>query len=128
MKGGYLACRKLTLEGSRLIDQRIAYQAVTSERVSVNGPERICNWKPVDGAVWMTQGTRITGNLLFDNRDQDLFVEISHGPYLVDHNLLLSPTALLDSAQGGAYAHNLFGGAIRHPCLATPPRHAHALS
>jgi len=77
---------------------------------------------------WMTQGTRITGNLLFDNRDQDLFVEISHGPYLVDHNLLLSPTGLLDSAQGGAYAHNLFGGAIRHPCLATPPRHAHALS
>jgi len=62
---------------------------------------------------WMTQGTRITGNLLYDNREQDLFMEIGHGPFLVDHNLFLSPTAVLDSAQGGAYAHNLFGGAIR---------------
>jgi len=72
---------------------------------------------------WMTQGTRITGNLLYDNRDQDLFMEISHGPYLVDHNVFLSSTALLDSAQGGAYVHNLFGGAVRQraePTRRTP--------
>ena len=62
---------------------------------------------------WMSQGTRITGNLLYENKNQDLFMEISHGPFLVDHNILLSSMALFDSAQGGAYAHNLFGGIIR---------------
>ena len=39
---------------------------------------------------WMTQGTRVTGNLLHDNRNKDLFLEVNHGPFLVDHNLFLS--------------------------------------
>lgn len=63
---------------------------------------------------WMTQGTRVSGNAMYGNQSWDLFVEISHGPYLVDNNVLLSKTSLLDSAQGGAYAHNLFGGNIRY--------------
>ena len=36
---------------------------------------------------WMAQGTRVTGNLCYDSADQDLFVEVDHGPYLVDNNL-----------------------------------------
>lgn len=60
---------------------------------------------------WMTQGTRVTGNLLYAN-DRDLFVEVSHGPYLVDNNLFLSKDSLLNVSQGGAFAHNLFGGKI----------------
>jgi alpha-N-arabinofuranosidase len=63
---------------------------------------------------WMTQGTRISGNAMYGNKSWDLFVEISHGPYLVDNNVLMSATSLLDSAQGGAYVHNLFGGNIRY--------------
>ncbi len=40
---------------------------------------------------WMAQGTRVTGNLLHDNGPQeDLFVEVNHGPFLVDNNLFLS--------------------------------------
>ncbi|MCC5846155.1 MAG: right-handed parallel beta-helix repeat-containing protein [Verrucomicrobia bacterium] len=62
---------------------------------------------------WMTQGARVSQNVMYGNKNWDLFVEISHGPYLVDHNLLMSNVSLLDSAQGGAYAHNLFGGAVR---------------
>jgi len=61
---------------------------------------------------WMAQGTRVTGNLLHDN-SQDLFVEVNHGPFLVDNNLLLSPRGLLESCGGGAYVHNLFGCQIR---------------
>jgi alpha-N-arabinofuranosidase len=62
---------------------------------------------------WMAQGTRVTGNLLHDNAtSEDLFVEVNHGPFLVDHNLFLSRQNLADWSEGGAYAHNLFAGQL----------------
>ncbi len=61
---------------------------------------------------WQTQGTRISGNLLYDNDTADLFVEVSHGPYLVDNNIMLSMKNILDLSQGGAYVHNLFSGFV----------------
>lgn len=61
---------------------------------------------------WMAQGTRITGNLLYDNTTDDLFSEVNHGPYLVDNNFFLSDLSLRDWSEGGAYAHNLFAGQI----------------
>ena len=61
---------------------------------------------------WMAQGTRMTGNLLHDN-SQDLFVEVNHGPFLVENNVFLSPRGVLESSGGGAYVHNLFGGQFR---------------
>jgi alpha-N-arabinofuranosidase len=60
---------------------------------------------------WMAQGTRVTGNLLHDN-DTGLFVEVDHGPFLIDNNLFLSGRSLLDMSEGGAYVHNLFAGPI----------------
>ncbi len=62
---------------------------------------------------WMAQGTRITRNLCYDNREQDLYAEVNHGPFLVDNNLFLSRENLWDMSEGGAYAQNLFGGLIR---------------
>ena len=79
---------------------------------------------------WMAQGTRITGNLFHDNGAvedlrsnwgdavspggrQDLFVEVDHGPFLVDNNIFLSPFSFYSRSQGGAYVHNLFAGVIR---------------
>jgi alpha-N-arabinofuranosidase len=61
---------------------------------------------------WMAQGTRVTRNVLHDNRDQDLFVEVDHGPFLVDNNIFLSPKTLLTVSQGGAYIHNLIAGGM----------------
>jgi alpha-N-arabinofuranosidase len=62
---------------------------------------------------WMTQGTRVTRNLLHNNSpSEDLFVEVNHGPFLIDHNLFLSERSIADWSQGGAYAHNLFAGKI----------------
>jgi hypothetical protein len=61
---------------------------------------------------WMAQGTRVTGNLLYDNTTDDLFSEVNHGPYLVDNNLFLSDLSLRDWSEGGAFVHNLFAGQI----------------
>jgi hypothetical protein len=75
---------------------------------------------------WMTQGTRVTGNLLYDNwPDEDLFVEVNHGPFLVDNNIMLSPAGLLVNSQGGAYVHNLIVGDILtwHEELRKTPYH-----
>jgi alpha-N-arabinofuranosidase len=62
---------------------------------------------------WMAQGTRVTGNLFHDNQAEDLFVEVDHGPFVVDNNIFLSPRSLLCVSQGGAYIHNLMAGELR---------------
>ena len=65
---------------------------------------------------WMVQGTRVTGNLLHDNAEQhyaqDLMVEVTHGPFLIDNNLFLSSKSIWDLSQGAAYVHNLIAGTI----------------
>jgi hypothetical protein len=61
---------------------------------------------------WQTQGTRISRNV-FHGNNRDLFVEVSHGPYLVEHNILASPAALELWSQGGAFVHNLICGTVR---------------
>ncbi len=78
---------------------------------------------------WQTQGTRVTGCLFNDNcmsRDhllkrenkdglglgEDLFIEIAHGPCLVDNNIFLSERAIKLPTQGVAFVHNLFAGSI----------------
>ncbi|MFW5808121.1 MAG: right-handed parallel beta-helix repeat-containing protein [Spirochaetota bacterium] len=60
---------------------------------------------------WETQGTRISKNIFYNNT-RDLFVEVSHGPYLVDHNILASAYALDNWSQGGAFINNLICGVM----------------
>lgn len=76
---------------------------------------------------WQAQGTRVTQNLFHDNTlpfehlmnedamvayGEDIFIEVSHGPTLVDHNLLLSTRSLKLATQGVAVVHNLIAGAF----------------
>jgi hypothetical protein len=61
---------------------------------------------------WMAQGTIVTGNLLYNNTSDDLFMEVNHGPFLIENNLFLSEISLRDWSQGGAWVHNLFAGNI----------------
>ncbi len=76
---------------------------------------------------WQAQGTRVTGNLMHDNSlpydhlmcregkrtlGEDLFIEVSHGPTLVDNNILLSDRAMKLCTQGVAVVHNLIAGAF----------------
>lgn len=78
---------------------------------------------------WMAQGTRVTDNLFYDNTTDDIFVEVDHGPFVVDNNVLLSEISLRDWSEGGAYAHNLMAGRISSsPELnrSTPYHRAHS--
>ncbi len=74
---------------------------------------------------WEAQGTRLTQNLLHDNQrpefakalpggmmSQDIFIEVSHGPTLIDHNIMLSEAAVRFATQGVAMVHNLICGAL----------------
>jgi alpha-L-arabinofuranosidase len=89
----------------------IKIHAAIDTEISRNHIYRTCRGIWLD---WMAQGTRVTRNLLHDNKaSEDLFVEVNHGPFLIDNNIFLSGRSLLDMSQGGAYAHNLFAGQIR---------------
>jgi alpha-N-arabinofuranosidase len=73
---------------------------------------------------WMAQGTRIAGNLCYNNTTDDLFCEVNHGPYLIENNMFLSKSGLKDWSQGGAYIHNLVVGSITlRPQGRTTPYH-----
>lgn len=61
---------------------------------------------------WMTQGTRISGNLFYNNYMEDIFLEVNHGPFIVDNNILLSATSIRTQSEGGAYLHNLIAGIV----------------
>lgn len=61
---------------------------------------------------WMTQGTRISANLLYNNDLEDLFLEVNHGPFLVDNNIMLSRSSIKTQSEGGAYVHNLITGTV----------------
>jgi alpha-N-arabinofuranosidase len=87
----------------------IKFHAAIDTVIRSNHVYRTCRGLWLD---WMAQGTRVSGNLFHENAAEDLFVEVDHGPFLVDNNLFLSGTSLLDMSEGGAYAHNLFAGRI----------------
>lgn len=77
---------------------------------------------------WEAQGTRITQNLFDHNYapegtakrlegamlSQDIWVEVSHGPTLIDNNLLLSKGSLKIPTQGLAVVHNLILGSFTY--------------
>ncbi|MCK5705634.1 MAG: right-handed parallel beta-helix repeat-containing protein [Cyclobacteriaceae bacterium] len=80
---------------------------------------------------WMTQGTRVSGNLFYNNDREDLFLEVNHGPFLVDNNILLSPSGIRTQSQGGAYVHNLIAGTVHmwgEPNRFTPYHLPHSTS
>jgi len=88
----------------------IKFHAAIDVQICHNHIYRSCRGLWLD---WMAQGTRVSGNLFHDNNEsEDLFVEVDHGPFLVDNNLFLSPMSLTSRSQGGAYVHNLFAGAM----------------
>ncbi len=74
---------------------------------------------------WESQGARISQNLMHNNHvpegstkleggmeSQDIFIEVGHGPTLIDNNILLSPYGVRVATQGIALVHNLVLGSF----------------
>ena len=73
---------------------------------------------------WEAQGARVSQNLMYNNErpkglaqaqgamfSTDVFIEVGHGPTLIDNNLLLSNVSITIPSEGIAVVHNLiFGG------------------
>ncbi|MFC5630354.1 MULTISPECIES: right-handed parallel beta-helix repeat-containing protein [Streptococcus] len=77
---------------------------------------------------WQAQGTRVSQNLFHDNTipkefkgdrvalsvsvvvGEDVFLEVSHGPTLLDNNLFLSERSVKMATQGVALVHNIVAG------------------
>lgn len=77
---------------------------------------------------WEAQGTHIYRNI-YENNLEDLMVEVSHGPYLIENNILSAPKAIVNASQGGAFVHNLIlGGMIwwNSPDRGTPYHMQHS--
>lgn len=62
---------------------------------------------------WGAQGVQVTGNLFHDNNVQeDIFIEVCHGPILIANNITLSNVSF-SLSQGIASVHNLIAGEVR---------------
>ena len=77
---------------------------------------------------WQIQGVRVSSNI-YDKNNRDFMVEVTHGPYLVDHNLFMDEYAIDNFAQGGAYINNLICGFMFNKTVlkrATPYHEPHS--
>ena len=74
---------------------------------------------------WEAQGARISQNLMHGNWrpegrepargamfSTDIFIEVGHGPTLIDNNILMSPVSVTIPSEGIACVHNLMLGAF----------------
>ena len=74
---------------------------------------------------WEAQGARISQNVMHDNWppkgaqhaqgamfSTDVFIEVGHGPTLIDNNVLLSPVSVTIPSEGIAVVHNLMLGSF----------------
>jgi alpha-N-arabinofuranosidase len=60
--------------------------------------------------IWMdfgNQGIRITRNIIYKTEAATIFLEMDHGPTLVDNNVLIGP-AVRSNSEATVFAHNLF--------------------
>jgi len=59
--------------------------------------------------IWMdyaNQGTRITGNIIYNTEAETVFLEMNHGPALIDNNILIGE-GLKSNSEATIITHNL---------------------
>ena len=76
---------------------------------------------------WEAQGARISQNLMYGNHrpdgiepaegamfSNDIFIEVGHGPTLIDNNVLMSKVSVIMPSEGIACVHNLMLGSFTY--------------
>ncbi len=118
---GHLGCIFSTIRGNEIyninhtddfggfetggIKLHAAIDAVIEDNIIVNTRRGV--WLD-----WQVQGVHVRNNVFDKSIEEDLFIEVSHGPTLVYNNIMLSEVALYVDAQGILYANNLFKGKV----------------
>ena len=69
-------------------------------------------FRQIQGAfgIWIdfgNQGVRITRNIIYDTEEATVFLEMNHGPTVVDNNVLVGQSVRSNS-EATVFAHNLF--------------------
>jgi len=69
-------------------------------------------YRQIEGAfgIWIdygNQGVRISGNVIYNTEAETVFLEMDHGPTLVDNNILIGQPVRANS-EASVFAHNLF--------------------
>ncbi|MFP3153857.1 right-handed parallel beta-helix repeat-containing protein [Lachnospiraceae bacterium ZAX-1] len=62
---------------------------------------------------WQAQGARVSKNIYYNN-NRDIFVEVTHGPFLADNNVFASKDFFTNAAQGSAFVNNLISGDMQY--------------
>ena len=78
---------------------------------------------------WQAQGARLSSNIYFDNIDKDLWLEVTHGPLMVDNNIFASEKNFTNNVQGAAFVNNIFAGTTQYYSVldrSTPYHFAHS--
>lgn len=68
-------------------------------------------YKQIQGAygIWVdfgNQGTRITGNIIHHTMEEAIFLEMDHGPTLIDNNIMVGG-GIRSNSKNTVFAHNL---------------------
>ena len=95
----------------------IKFHGAIDVEISRNHIYRTCRGLWLD---WMAQGTRVSANLFHDN-GEDVFVEVDHGPFLVDNNLFLSPVSLARPFAGRRLCSQPVRRGHQHDSFRQPP-------
>jgi MYXO-CTERM domain-containing protein len=59
---------------------------------------------------WQGQGSRITGNVIYDIEQYTIYLEMDHGPQLIDNNILVGDDrsfSIGEHSEHGVFVHNL---------------------
>jgi len=56
---------------------------------------------------WANQGARVRGNIIYSTDTAAIFLEMDHGPTLVDNNIVVG-RGIRSNSEASAFAHNLF--------------------
>lgn len=129
---GHMGCAFSTIEECHIHHINQKHQLLGAEiagikfHAPIDTTIRACHIHHCTRGIWLdwqAQGSRVTQNLLHDNTPaegvkveqgvalgEDLFIEVSHGPTLVDNNILLSKISCRIATQGLAFVHNIIGG------------------
>jgi alpha-N-arabinofuranosidase len=66
--------------------------------------------------IWIdyaNQSIRVTGNIIYDTQAAPFFIEMNHGPILVDNNIFVG-REVLSNSEATVFAHNLFVDCAYH--------------